>query len=218
MKWIDKKAANEPKTLRDYRNTTPNARYTGFVDTDKILKKALCDEQGSICCYCMRRISENTVSVEHYITQTRHQNSLLSESEHQNSELLYENMLASCNDKQRNCSGIRGNKPLTVNPLRQIIEAQIGYKNNGEVFAIEENSDIETDIKTLDLNDTKQTAWLVKNRAIVIDNARNRLKNDFSARNIQKEILHWQSRFDKKQKEFCQVAIYYLNRKMRKAV
>ena len=215
MKWIDKKAANEPQTLRDYRQTTPNASYKGFTDADKLLKKALCSEQGSICCYCMRRISIDKLSVEHYITQTRHENSPFSESEHRENELLYQNMLAPCNDKSRNCSGIRGNNLLIINPLQQKIERHFGYKNNGEIYALNENTAFENDIKTLDLNKKGQNSWLVQNRAAVVERARERLHNDFSKQNIQKEIAYWQRLENGEYKEFCQVALFYLNKKLR---
>jgi hypothetical protein len=113
MKFIAKNLRNEPKTLIEYR-ATPSSSYSGFGDTDKLLKVALCKEQGYICCYCMRAIDENTMSIEHYITQNRHPNSPLSEKEHQGNDLKYGNMLGSCNSKERNCSGERGNEPLVI--------------------------------------------------------------------------------------------------------
>lgn len=65
MKYIEKKISNEPKTLKDYRDTTPNASYDGFGDTDNLLKKALLEEQGHICAYCMKRIKLGQNSLGH---------------------------------------------------------------------------------------------------------------------------------------------------------
>ena len=47
---------NEPTSLRIYRDSTPNATYTGFP-SKKDIQESLLDEQGHICAYCMQRIS-----------------------------------------------------------------------------------------------------------------------------------------------------------------
>ncbi len=79
MKYIEKKIGNEPKTLKSYRDTTPEASFKGFTDTDHLLKKALLAEQGHICAYCMQRISlklnakhKPRIEVEHILSQENH--------------------------------------------------------------------------------------------------------------------------------------------------
>jgi hypothetical protein len=39
MKYINKSSKYEPITLRRYRETTDNATYSGFVDTEQKIKK-----------------------------------------------------------------------------------------------------------------------------------------------------------------------------------
>lgn len=51
------------------------------------LRKNLVDEQGKICCYCMRRISTNSSHIEHFLPKE-----IFTDK-----DLSYENLLASCN-------------------------------------------------------------------------------------------------------------------------
>jgi hypothetical protein len=225
MRHILKDSRNEPTALKSYRST-PNARYTGFVDSEQLLKLALCKEQGFICCYCLQRISLDSTSVEHYITQKPHPDSLLSPQEHQAHELDYLNMLASCNNKGRNCSGIRGNAPLSIDPCKVSIESQIGYKNDGLIYAIDKNSLVEQDLETLKLGNTTKPQikfgehWLIENRAAVIEKIRQKLTTKgWTKTAITAEIKAWQS-FDKEGylEPYCQVAIFYLRKKLKAAV
>src|SRR5690606_4757453 len=102
MKYIPKDIKNEPTELRNYRISTPNATYKGYIDTIKDdnkerypLREALLKEQGYICAYCMGYISilernENgkpKIEVEHFKPQ----------SKYPNLDLRYENLLGVCN-------------------------------------------------------------------------------------------------------------------------
>jgi uncharacterized protein (TIGR02646 family) len=115
MKHIIKNINNAPNALTKYRRT-PNAAYDGYIDTDEstgeksVLKKALADEQGWICCYCMNTLKIGEITVEHYIPQSRHEASPYSEQEHRQNELNYINMLASCHTKLRDWSKEAGSK------------------------------------------------------------------------------------------------------------
>ncbi len=214
MKFIVKDLRNEPKTLTEYR-ATPSSSYSGFGDTDKLLKIALCKEQGYICCYCMRAIDENTMSVEHYITQNRHQNSPLSEKEHKDNDLKYSNMLGSCNSKERNCSGERGNKPLTINPLSKKIETFVYFTNEKYAYSTKQaKADVEDVLKlTTDIR-------LEDARKIVLESVRRNLPNSrksWTKAQLQIELKKWEN-VDKrgKYRPFCQVAICYLQEKIQK--
>ena len=126
MKHI-KKNQNEPSTLKDYRTTTPNATYRGFVDTGHLLKKALLLEQGHLCAYCMGRISiklnqdnKPRIEVEHYSSQ----------NERPDLDLIYKNMLGVCNgitqQKKEHCDKSKKYKSLrALNPLNKNVETLI---------------------------------------------------------------------------------------------
>ncbi|QSV71285.1 MAG: TIGR02646 family protein [Aphanizomenon flos-aquae KM1D3_PB] len=83
----------EPACLLKYRQIErtdcdgyrPN--YDGYRPKKPLtLKKALLTEQGYICCYCMRRISEDNMEIEHWQPQ----------SKYPELQINYKNLLASC--------------------------------------------------------------------------------------------------------------------------
>ncbi len=237
MKYIEKHLGNEPFTLKEYRST-PNATYKGYTDSykeedlnrqdlsykketgqaPKPLKMALCKEQGYICCYCMRRIDEERVTVEHYITQERHPDSPYSEQIHKDNQLIYSNLLASCNTGERNCSGIRGNSPLIINPLSILIEQQISFQKDGKI--ISSSPQIAKDIDILMLN-SKETAFqLLENRAVILEKVRSSLpksSKSWTKAQLQAELKKWENP-DKqgRYRPFCQIAIAYLQSKLKK--
>ncbi len=214
MKFIAKELKNEPETLIKFRKT-PNSSYSGFGDTDKLLKKALCKEQGYICCYCMRRISEQSMCVEHYIPQNRHKDSPYSKKIHKENELKYQNMLASCNDKSHSCSGEKKNKPLLkVNPLDKNIENLVSFKS--QFFFTDNDKLVEHDLcKVLKLGSDRFENW----RSEVLYKVRENLSKNakpWTASVLKKELENWSK--PNKQGEyrpFCRVAIDYLEAKIK---
>ncbi|MBP6664818.1 MAG: hypothetical protein KA783_05785 [Chitinophagales bacterium] len=161
MKYINKNIDNEPDALREFRNTTPNASYDGYVDSDKetgekgVLKKALANEQGWICCYCMQKLQEGNITVEHYITQAHHPDSPYLPQIHAANQLNFLNMLASCNYNNRNCSGERGNVPLkSLDPRRaETSERLLSYDlADGKIKSRFGDADVEKELDILKLN------------------------------------------------------------------
>lgn len=221
MKYILKKTANEPLLLADYRNNTPNAAYDGLGgEIKQELRKELAQEQGFICAYCMARIEQTKekMDIEHYITQRRHANSLHDEQTHHTNQLNYLNMLGTCR-QPRCCSGIRGNTPLTINPMDNSCERLIQFRQDGGAFSTDARIQADIDM-TLKLND--QT--LKDNRCTVIDIARGRLKSKYpkggwSNNLLDQEIADWLSlkntRYGSAYQEYCMAAVYYLRSKKR---
>lgn len=189
MKCIKKDPAHEPNTLTIYRETTPNASFNGGNFDKQALREVLVTEQGYLCAYCNRRIAADAkhVEVEHYITQTRHTDSVFSDAEHKDNELRYTNMLATCNYGGHSCSGVRGNTPLYINPCNNTCETLLIFDNNGN--AISDNTAVKKDINTLNLQ-----KWTTQRKA-VIDKARaDLLKNGrYTTTQIDKEIAKWRS-------------------------
>ena len=58
MKWIEKNIQNEPKSLRLHRQKS-FSDYSNYAEKDD-LRKALLEEQGYICCYCLSRVQAPT--------------------------------------------------------------------------------------------------------------------------------------------------------------
>ncbi len=217
MKHIKKDPKREPISLTTYRETTPNASFSGGNFNKQALRAILVEEQGYLCAYCNRRIhaDANHIEVEHYITQTKHEDSKFTAAEHKDNELLYTNLLATCNYSGHSCSGICGNTPLYIDPRNARCETLLIFDNNGNVKGCDEN--VEKDIKTLGLQ-----KWQEQRKA-VIDKAREDLKTrGYTPLQIDREIEKWRSLHKNKQnvmvyKEFCIAAIHYLERKKRSA-
>lgn len=221
MKHVLKNIKNEPQALRDYRNSTPNASYSGYGDKDANgntpLKTALANEQGYICCYCMQRITEAKMSVEHYITQNHHVTSPLPPQEHKDNDLVFLNMLGSCNTNQRNCSGLRGNVWLTIDPRKIDCERLVRFEKSGRAYS--DDPSIQGEIeKILQLNNPV----LQKNRRDTIDRASKRLdsykKKGFLSRSLlENEINYWLEKSEGQYREYCMAAVHYLQSKLKYA-
>ncbi len=225
MKHVIKNIKNEPQSLRDYRNNTPNASYSGYGDKSASgqdflkppLKYALSKEQGYICCYCMQRITEKQMSVEHYIPQSYHASSPLKPDEHRRNDLNFLNMLASCNTGDRNCSGLRGNIWLRIDPRKKECEILVKFEKNGRAYS--NDPMIQTEINdVLHLN----SDLLLENRKKVILSAKARLtklkRTGFlSNQQIQNEIAFWLESSRGQYREYCLAAVHYLRSKIQKA-
>ncbi len=227
MKYIEKKASNEPGTLKTYRETTPNASYVGFVDTGQSLKKALLEEQGHLCAYCMKRISlkrsnlgrgeqatKPMVEVEHYLSQ----------KEFPEKDLDYTNMLGVCNGFSQgdiHCDKSRLETRLKVlNPLEKQVEKLVAYSLDGRILPAKQVEEVEHDLKLLNLNNEN----LKKARRDAVDIAMGQLIKQYPNKQwtkefIQKEIETWSrthqkvsqnDEVEKRFRPFCQVAIWFL--------
>ena len=134
---IVKKA--EPKALsrakRDIKNT-PDATFSFSSlrgdDKNEVLK-ALVQEQGYLCAYCMCRIDAkgNQATIEHLEPQHP-----MNEESDGELSLAYENMVAVCGGRNgATCDKHRGNTPLTVNPTKPNTLDSIVYRRDGIIDA-----------------------------------------------------------------------------------
>lgn len=216
MKYI-KKNGTEPKTLKEYRQTTPNAIYKGFIDTDQKLKKALLKEQKYICAYCMRAIDLDTVSVEHYISQKKHKDSPYSIEKHKQLSLEYRNMLGVCVNNGEHCDKTRMNTPFRrLNPLKPECEKLLTYSFSGRISAITDNEDVSFDIELLKLN----CDFLKNNRLTILEAAKNIFikehpRGTWTKKMLKKEAEKYRQPINRKGiakfKPFCNYIAWYFN-------
>jgi len=222
MKYIEKKASNEPQTLKTYRESTANATFKGFGDTGQSLKKALLEEQGHLCAYCMKRISlkrsslgrdeqatKPMIEVEHYLSQ----------DEFPDKDLDFNNMLGVCNgfsEGHIHCDKRKLEERLAIlNPHEKEVEEMITYTSDGRVIPFKQSKDVEQDLTLLNLNnESLKTA-----RMAVLDLAREQLVKKHPVKQwtkaiIQKEIEQWSVKHKRDEylqfRPFCQVAIWFL--------
>lgn len=154
MKFIRKNA--EPQQLKEYRETTPNASYDGYIDSNQELKKALLNEQGYLCAYCMSRINlKMNTDLKKFRIEIEH---LKPQQSHPELQPDYKNMIGVCNgisgrhlhcDKTRNGKG-DGSKELTkLNPLDQYCEKSVTYTADGRIKSVSNDQGVEYDLNIM---------------------------------------------------------------------
>lgn len=208
----------EPKEFIEYRVKLSSSQSGGrsvFDDfSDKpVLRDSIAKEQGFLCCYCMRRIEpEGTkMKIEHY----------KSIDDFPEVAVTYSNLLGACyggegkkyNDQH--CDTHRGSTPLTIDPLDSgQCERLIRYSGTGEVSSVDEQVNYDVN-ETLNLN----LGWMKTNRSQVAKSVIEGLKKKQSTgvwtrSLLEKEIEKWKTPKNGKLEEYCQVAIYYLSKKL----
>lgn len=212
MKAIKK--GTEPKLLIKYR-LNKDAIYDGpnFTAVKNKIRASLLKEQGYICAYCMRRISADTMKIEHWQCQANFSDL----------QLEYKNMLGCCNGNEGNppalqtCDTRKGNSFLSFSPANADpdIESKIAYTALGLIFSREEPFNTELN-EVLNLNQTR----LMNNRKAAIAALNNDLAGK-KGRRTRVELEHLLAKystptFDGKLKEYSGVIIYNLRKKISK--
>jgi uncharacterized protein (TIGR02646 family) len=217
MKRIIK--GKEPNCLLQYRQIqhtpdTPPPTYEDYHPKEP-LKEALLKEQGYICCYCMQRISKETMEIEHWKPKC--------EGKYPELQLDYKNLLASCSGnrgqgkKNLHCNASHGNEELTINPADDVknCEHYIKYSSSGKIYSDDEK--INNDLNNV-LNLNLQT--LIENRKIQLDTVVNALNKkfpnkDWSKEAIKKKVDELSSKdAEGKYSPYCQYVVAYLKKRL----
>ncbi len=209
MKFIEKKLSNQPPSLVLYKKTDIHPTYDKYRDKDD-LRHALLREQGYICCYCMKRIDKHSMVIEHFNAQFNFEELALN----------YDNMLASCkggeNGNIQHCDETKGHKLLTINPMNHSIMTQIKFDGAGKIFLDDENLTKNELEGILNLNNQN----LLKERKVILDALRNQFLKKLGTKTATKQFIEnalnkWGTR-NGKFKPMCQIAVYYLKKKLQK--
>lgn len=214
----------------------PDVTYDDNRLPKKELKASLLKEQGYLCAYCMARISDDTMKVEHWWPQKSDtEGKILSVEEKEKERLLsidYKNMLAVCmgNEghpkKEQHCDTQKGNKHLFYNPSnpQDHHKLKIVYLRSGEIlsddaaFCVQLGGKKQGEEGVLNLNCQK----LINNRAAVIDailKALQKLPQQASKGKISAILTKWKEPdSSRKLKEYSGVAIYFLSKRLQKAL
>lgn len=200
-----------PQSLLAYKRT-PGADYEGLgrLPAKSHVKESLLDEQGHLCCYCMRRIQLTNMKVEHWKSQ----------KSDPGLQLDYGNMLAACMGNQgaapeeETCDTRKADSVILFNPANPThnVESRIAYTGTGRIFAPGDDLFDEQLNEVLNLNE----AHLVDNRSDVVEAVHELL--DFKAgrrnkRQIQRFLQNVQTRDQNGRfKEYLGVAVYFLNK------
>ncbi len=188
--------------------------YENFRDKNSI-RKALLEEQGYICAYCMCAIGydstkwEKEVRIEHYRCQ----------DEFENLQLDYNNMFAVCTcserlpQKEQHCDVLKGNKYLHFDPKNIEHIKTLRYSEGG---VLSTNQQFTEDIEnTLGLNHS----YLPLNRQKILTDqlviARSYIKNKrISTKDVLSKMLSIFYQKDKygRYKPYCGIVIEYCKR------
>jgi uncharacterized protein (TIGR02646 family) len=227
MKKIIK--TQEPRSLIQHR-VQPHSFFDNLpIGIKEDIRNNLLEEQGYICCYCMKRIPEKIndngkisydMKIEHFQCQNNFSNL----------RLEYKNLLGACtgnmgkSKRLQTCDTFKGESlDLTINPSSDVIDCETLFKYNseGEISSITNDENINKQInKVLNLNmqtlkDNRKQVYLEVQRKIEMESKQKpdkKLKISY----FEQEKIKWVTKNnDGKYKEFCMVAVYYLNKKIR---
>jgi len=212
MRAIEK--GPEPRSLGRYR-AEGNADYDGpnFTPVKEEIRKALLKEQGYLCAYCMSRIEED-VRIEHWHCRSRY------DAE----QLDYKNLLCCCKGNEGagsardyHCDKRKGDSDIAYNPANPAHHKRlaISYLRDGEILSRDAkfNQDLN---ERLNLNIAK----LKNNRRAVSDgvfDALGKTEGTCGIAEIDKFLQRWQTADgDGKLKEYCDVAVFFLEKRMKR--
>jgi len=213
MKFIEKNIQNEPSSLEECR-TTPGSNFDSCNKND--MRIALVAEQGHICAYCNQRIKNEIAKNGHPTMKIEHWEPRNSEN-----EMQWNNLLGVCLGNQgfgsnlQHCDTKKGNLSIQISPLNIGLLNQIKYRSNGEIYSL--NDHLNKDLnETLNLNIPK----LVDIRKSILTSVRTTIRNKFGTKKttkafLDKEKRKWEEKADGKFNPFCDVAVFYLNNKLR---
>ena len=207
MKYIIKRP--EPQSLKSYRAEDGAC----FDDMPKYVKEELREslyvEQGGICCYCGKRISNDYRSViEHLYPKGINRYSHL--------QLEYGNLLCSCDGGESDrtgkpkvekrkfpsfCDDKKNNRIIKVTPLDPNCEGQFSYDEEGHIYG--ETQDARETIETLGLD----CVTLVNRRRAAIEPY---IKQQLNEDEWGKEVQKLSSRHNGLFLPFCFAVIYYI--------
>lgn len=206
----------EPVDLLKYRLSNDlNKSYENYHPKSP-LKKSLLKEQGYICAFCMRRISESNMEVAHW-------EPIKGNFGNTARQLDYKNLLASCDgnrgnpNKLQHCNARQADNPLKINPadLDKNCENLIKYDSSGKIFSDDEN--INNDLQaTLNLN----VEILAKNRRVALSEVVEQLNKlfpnkEWSKAELTKIVSKWKSKdVNGYHIQYCQFVIYILGKRL----
>ena len=116
-----------------YKNEFSTNDAAGAVRRER-LKRALIEEQGSICCYCMKRITVGDSHIEHFYPKDRFGDI----------DMDYNNLFASCNGEgisniyEEHCGHRKDNwwRADVISPTDIEVEKVFKYSLNGEIHSV----------------------------------------------------------------------------------
>lgn len=202
----------QPEKFREYVNSD-KAHFDDMpTEIKSLLRKALLQEQGYLCAYCMTKISDaQNVKIEHFVPRNT------------KNELDYSNLLAVCKGgegrpySRQTCDSHKKDILINVNPQNASDIETISYTRNGYIKSSIPAYQRDLD-KTLNLNDER--GYLIDNRSEALKSFQRQLYHKLGKTNASREFLikclRQCSSLDKNGEyiPYVGIIIYYLQRRI----
>lgn len=214
MKYISKLKNNEPSSLVLHKRT-PHHNYDNYSKKDD-LRLALLQEQGYLCCYCMRRIQapvESKMKIEHFKAYSIFNGT----NGYPDLTLDYTNLFASCKgsedieDKMYHCDKTKGNSDCPICPTNKMDMETIRFYSDGSIKYTDDKTLNEKIEGVLNLN----RKHLIEDRKRIWKAAEDYIKKKNTKADINRLLNKYAKPIDGKLEPFCQVSVYYLSKKLR---
>jgi len=222
MRFIDKKLKNQPKSLILHKKKS-NHNYGNYKEKQD-LRESLLKEQDFLCCYCMKKIqspTEDKMKIEHF----KPFSIFNGENEKENLTLEYNNLLASCKGNEngakhlQHCDKSKKDNEIKLNPTNKNLMDLIKFSANGLILT--DNQEYDNELNNI-LNLNIET--LKKSRKMIWESLNIVIENKFGNKTVTKSFLNEQlKKWNRKNsqgmaQEYCQVAIYYISKIMKKSI
>ncbi|MCH4296124.1 hypothetical protein MJ923_17580 [Shewanella sp. 3B26] len=152
MRKIDKLAAQEPESLKEWKRTNPTGRYKDLTDVERQDIRESCTKwQFYLCAYCCKSISgKNDDTMNEHVEARRIA---------PNRSLDITNIVASCTTPHQ-CDDSHGSRPLSLTPLMDECETELQFSLSGQVKGLSQRAN--DTINVLNLGDS-----LANNRSLI---------------------------------------------------
>lgn len=216
MRQIHKNAA--PIWFEDWKKTFVlmngrNPHYLDLTDSLRIkLRGVIVQEQGNICCYCMRRINQKSSHIEHYKPRDLFQEE----------DLSYDNMFASCpgqpyevNLLNQHCDSKKNNwyDERFPKPTDSEFEKCISYRINGFADPYHKIGDDRHSLEKEFIEKVGLNApYLIRNRRQVIEKSEIMDEAEYSNDDWMDFISYYDKMHEGNYEEYCAVIIDIIRR------
>lgn len=196
----------EPREWTKHR-LTPGAKYEAVPE----LRKALLEEQGYLCAYCMRRIpirdtnSNESTRIDHILSRTKHPEL----------QLNYSNMVVCCPGaitSDFHCDKQKGENDITINLFEDHFFDTLSYSSkDGRI----KSSDAESDRQINELLNLNH-ALLKRNRLETLRGVILMLNRiEWTSSNIRHQIEIWNQKDQQGHyKPYNSIVVWFLKKKM----
>lgn len=194
-----------------------------FPKTD--VRHALLQEQGGLCAYCMARITEDNVQIEHWVPQKgEHYVGIHTQEECDRLAIDYRNMLGVCSGGEgqayqyTTCDEHRKNLRIRIDPRQQWMVDSLQYRRDGTITSTDK--DLTYDISvTLNLNETtlianRHSAWEACKEAM----RRQHKTGTWTKAMIRKQIARYEGRDEKGNRlPYAGIVLFWLKKYLQRA-